>query len=87
LSRANDPASAIHIPGGSGRTHNGGWSQMPATHTGLTIREHFAAMAMQGLVASRTRYADHWRIEWDSIATCAVKQADALIAELAKVKP
>jgi hypothetical protein len=54
---------------------------------GLTIREHFAAMAMQGLLASRERYADHWRIEWDSIASCAVKQAGALIAELAKDQP
>ncbi len=75
MSRANEPAYPV-----------------PATeHTppvyGLTIREHFAAMAMQGLLASRERYADHWRIEWNSIASCAVKQADALLTELAKERP
>jgi hypothetical protein len=47
---------------------------------GLTIREHFAAMAMQGMLANPT---------FDALEACvmdkrAVAWADALIAELAK---
>jgi hypothetical protein len=45
--------------------------------SGLTKRELFAAMAMQGYVASGNKNE-----EWTAIAS--VKQADALIAELEK---
>jgi hypothetical protein len=50
---------------------------------GLSVREHFAAMAMQGLIASDRKppaetIGEEWRALW------AVKHADALIAELAK---
>jgi hypothetical protein len=69
MSRANEPAYPV-----------------PATeHTppvyGLTIREYFAAMAMQGLLAG----ADV-RERWDPhpLANQSVLCADALIAELAK---
>lgn len=50
--------------------------------TGLTKRELFAAMAMQGL-----RSFQH-AIDWtrDDIAVEAVRQADALIEALAKPK-
>jgi hypothetical protein len=49
---------------------------------GLTIREHFAAMAMQGLLAGQ-----HFRDSGEMCAESAVAFADALIAELAKAKP
>lgn len=45
---------------------------------GLTKRELFAAMAMQGLLASGTVSFAHMR------AAAAVELADALLAELAK---
>lgn len=46
---------------------------------GLTKREYFAAVAMQGLLASDAEgFDDHW-----SKAEYAVLCADALIAELA----
>ncbi|WP_369913928.1 hypothetical protein AB8810_12940 [Xanthomonas sp. NCPPB 3005] len=48
--------------------------------SGLTKRELFSAMAMQGLSAS-DRYADS---PSELIARYAVAQADALLAELAK---
>lgn len=53
---------------------------------GLTIREHFAAMAMQGLTQCSLTPEDipagmAWR---DIIAKTAAQMADALIAELAK---
>ncbi len=51
---------------------------------GLTIREHFAAMAMQGILASGAN-EPHANYVW--CANRAVVMADALIAELAKVRP
>ncbi len=55
-----------------------------ATAYGLTIREHFAAMAMQGILASGAN-EPHANYVW--CANRAVVMADALIAELAKVRP
>lgn len=49
---------------------------------GLTKREYFACAAMQGLLAADSEY-DQGAAE---IATWAVKQSDALIAELNKTK-
>ena len=48
-------------------------------HAGLTKRELFAAMAMQGLLSTETRFQ-----EVDTMAEAAVGAADALLAELAK---
>lgn len=45
---------------------------------GLTKREYFAAMAMQGLLAHDPTY------EFTEIASDSVKMTDALIAELNK---
>lgn len=48
--------------------------------SGLTKREYFAAMAMQGL--------SHLDMKYEDLAKTAVKTADATIAELNKeVKP
>lgn len=54
---------------------------------GLTKRELFAAMAMQGMCTSTPADtpADTWDME--SLATSAVEAADALLAALAKVTP
>lgn len=49
---------------------------------GLTKREYFAAIALQGLLASDTTNHD----KWTDIAESAVLSADALIAELNKAK-
>lgn len=49
---------------------------------GLTKRELFAAMAMQGMLADHTCDA-----EPDAFAEVAVNHADALIAELNKEAP
>ena len=46
---------------------------------GLSIREHFAGLAMQGMLADPSRDQPT-----DQIAGLATKFADALIAELAK---
>jgi hypothetical protein len=59
--------------------------------TGLTIREHFAAMAMQGMLANpaipqiaRSQGAETHEAIMDWYSQGAVQHADALIAELAK---
>lgn len=49
------------------------------TYLGLTKREYFAAMAMQGLLAQNSYYNS-----FDLLASNAVKQADALLKELEK---
>jgi hypothetical protein len=54
---------------------------------GITLREYFAAMAAQGLLASRTNHADASRIDANEIARTAAKQADALLAQLSQVSP
>ncbi len=49
--------------------------------SGLTKREHFAGLAMQGFLASNGN-----RSIRGSIPTIAVEYADALLAELEKVQ-
>lgn len=49
---------------------------------GLTKRELFAAMAMQGKVAWSGQESEKWTCE--QIAKKCVKMADAILAELAK---
>ena len=45
---------------------------------GLTKRERIAIAAMQGFCAAPD--TDHWAVE--TLAECAVRQADALLAQL-----
>lgn len=49
---------------------------------GLTKREYFAGLAMQGLAANAHDSLASW--DGQQTAECAVKFADALLAELAK---
>lgn len=55
-----------------------------SAHPGLTKREHFAAMAMQGLLTYVEDAFHNTSITRETIASDAVKMADALIAELNK---
>jgi hypothetical protein len=54
-----------------------------AAQSGITKREYFAAMAMQGLVANSELSEKHG-IPQTETSELAVKMADALIAELNK---
>lgn len=76
MSRADD--AAFPIPAIAGP--NGDWIWGAA---GLTVREHFAAMAMQGLLANST-YDLNGKGIVSLIANSSVRMADTLIAELAK---
>ena len=51
-------------------------------HSGMTKREYFAALAMQGMLANPTGDA----VYASSYAKAAVTSADALLDELAKEK-
>ena len=74
MSRANEPAYPI----GSGDMRD---------PTGLTLREHYAGLAMQGILANNVysvtiANSDKSKTVSESIAGVAVLCADALIAAL-----
>ena len=52
----------------------------PTTGTGLTKREHFAGLAMQGFISA----GHNWMPKGIDLACYAVAYADALLAELDK---
>ena len=64
------PAYPIHIPAGSGCG--------PHIHEGMTLRDHFAGLAMQGMLASETVDAV------EEFARVAYRLADAMLAEREK---
>ena len=47
---------------------------------GLTLREHYAGLAMQGLMTSSTFNRSNSDLE--KVASCSIRMADALIAAL-----
>lgn len=59
------------------------WGEHGTALGGLTKRELFAAMAMQGILANQ-KYDPPRRAKLGGMALDAVAAADALIAELAK---
>lgn len=61
----------------------------PEAHTGLTKREQFAAMAMQGLLSGNNADCDLYEtsVEWvKNLTEASVEFADALLAELERTK-
>lgn len=55
-----------------------------AIYTGLTKREYFAAMAMQGLLSNPSIIHIHQKGAIDWIAEHSILQADALLNQLEK---
>lgn len=53
-------------------------------NNGLTKREHFAAMAMSGLMANDSRHIAFHKDDAETMATMAVVNADALLKALEK---
>ena len=70
VSAGNEPAWPVHELNGHG--------QQELTCVGLTKRELFAAMAMQGYCAVH----EGWDEPASEVARCAVDMADALLAAL-----
>lgn len=52
-----------------------------SSNMGITLRQHYAGLAMQGLLAS---YGTHDVTEYSEIASDAILAADALIEQLNK---
>lgn len=52
--------------------------------SGLTKREHFAALAMQGMINEEFSHEGHELTKAENVARRAVRCADALIVELNK---
>lgn len=73
-------------PDGNGNPHGAQVGSATFWETGLTIRAHFAAMAMQGLLSNPLleNAIDGPKCVYATIAGDALKHADALIAELNK---
>lgn len=75
MTNANDPSSPIQPI----FDRYGDISNERFPFVGLTKREYFAAMAMQGILASRNDYATP-----EDVAKYSVSMADALIERLNK---
>lgn len=82
VTRANDPAfphDRVYIA-----SHEGKYNEV-VPNGGLTTREYFAAMAMQGFVLHYSGYVNsNFETDPDETAERAIAYADALIAELEK---
>jgi hypothetical protein len=63
---------------------DGSTGRMECVEPGLTKREYFAAMAMQGILANNAEGNTEWL--YDIIGQHSVLAADALITELNKEK-
>ena len=80
--KGNESITAVAVPG---FMYGDGSHEEPSVKGGLTIRQHFAAMAMQGLLSNtKNGYDTKAAVTY---AENAVYLADALIAELNKDTP
>ena len=66
----NQPAFPHHV------VCDKGWAETQALQ-GMTLRDYFAAKAMQGLLAGLL--ADRMDVKWQNIAIDAYRQADAML--------
>lgn len=86
----NEPIQAVYGADGclmKMDAENENWINQCAPMIGLTIRQHFAAMAMQGLAANPEYYRKIGQCQSGYYASQAVALADALINELNKTQP
>jgi hypothetical protein len=80
----NDPASPVEVSNVDGNIIGNQTSQFSYFATGLTKREYFAGLAMQGIIGnSKVIYAMTSAAKTET-ARFAVELADALIEELNK---
>lgn len=76
MSISNDPAFPVQSQlefGADGALRNRGDYEAP--QSGLTIRQWYAGLAMQGLAASQDSFST-----WDKLATAAWTLADVMLA-------
>lgn len=75
------------VSGGSGSLSDQIVTAVTQQFNGLTKREYFAAMAMQGIHASYINNARTETVSVSKIAKWAVHSADALLKELENTNP
>lgn len=63
-------------------------TQLICLNNGLTKREYFAGLAMQGLISSFTEKASYggWGTEMEETIKCAINYADELLKQLENTK-
>ncbi len=83
MSRGNEPAYPAIETQPRDIGHHGNYVTIADTYStgGMTLREHYAGLAMQGLLAGGSSGQST-----ATLAACSVACADALIAELERVK-
>lgn len=79
----------MNIPndGGPAFARPGFTSEQTESQEGMSLRDWFAGMALQGLLASNGRMSDESANPQKIVALAAYKCADAMLAERAKEKP
>ena len=60
-------------------TETGGQAFPSNTDLGMSLRDYFAAKAMQGILASNTEHEHEDAHIFDAIAEASYKQADAML--------
>jgi len=78
MNNADKPATPISV---SSSTHGNICSSDFEYGEGLTKREHFAGLAMQGVMANEEEYP-----KWSDLARASVAAADALLKALEQDK-
>jgi len=76
----NSDMPAMPLSAGAMEAMEEGWGDK---YSGLTKREHFAAMAMQGIIASGNLRGKREGLS-EGVSRVAIEYADALLAELEK---
>jgi hypothetical protein len=76
IENKNRPAMPVNF---NPNIHGNNGTVWPVDYYGLTKREYFAALAMQGLISNAKDYHT-----FSNLASDAVACADALLAELEK---
>ena len=89
MTNPNEPAYPVAVRRTENYMDEGGYgrSRIVTVHEGgLTIREYFAALAMQGILAAQIHGMNNMPSK-GPFAAIAVDAADSLIAELNKEPP
>ena len=81
MSTPNDGGAAFPVPPERTNVLSGGDVHWTYAHPGMTLRDYFAAAAMQGLSANPAVY-----LPWQAIVEEAYATADKMLAERSKTK-
>ena len=81
MSTPNDGGAAFPVPPERINAFPGGDTHWSYAHPGMTLRDYFAAKALQAIASQKTVH-----LSWEMIAERAYFAADLMLAERAKPK-